>query len=203
MACGYSQILGKDFDETYAPTAKYRYLCMILNLAAIFGWDIEGIDVEQAFLELPLDKEIYMTLPKDIYCQSDKPNKPAIAKLLRSLYGLKQAGEQTCLIHDSCIFIKRNLDTGKVIIVVVYVDDILFIGNDKDEIQKILTHVESRVTVMTTMGEVTRYIGVEISRDRVNHTISLSQQPYIDKIVQSNEVHDKSAKPIPMQPQAD
>jgi hypothetical protein len=25
-----------------------------------------------------------MTLPKDIYCQSDKPNKPAIVKLLRS-----------------------------------------------------------------------------------------------------------------------
>jgi hypothetical protein len=60
VACGYSQILGKDFDETYAPTAKYRYQCMILNLAAIFDWDIEGIDVEQGFLELPLDKEIYM-----------------------------------------------------------------------------------------------------------------------------------------------
>ncbi len=56
---------------------------------------------------------------------------------------------------------------------------------------------------MTTMGEVTRYIGVEISRDRVNYTISLSQQPYIDKIVQSNAVYDKSAKPIPMQSQAD
>jgi hypothetical protein len=84
-----------------------------------------------------------MTLPKDVCCQSDKPNKPAIVKLLRSLYELKQAGEHTCLIHDSCVFIKRNPDTGKVLIVVVYVDDILFIGNDKDGIQKILTHVES------------------------------------------------------------
>ena len=53
------------------------------------------------------------------------------------------------------------------------------------------------------MGEVTKYIGVKISRDRVNHTISLSQQPYIDKIVHSNAVHDESAKPIPMQPQVD
>jgi hypothetical protein len=111
---------------------------MVLNLAAMFDWDIEGIDVEQAFLESPLDKEIYMTLPKDVYCQSDNPNKPAIVKLLRSLYGLKQAGEHACLIHDSCVFIKRNPDTGKVVIVVVYVDDILFIGNDKDEIQKIV-----------------------------------------------------------------
>ena len=93
VACGYSQILGKDFDETYAPTAKYRSLCMILNLAAIFDWEIEGIDVEQAFLESPLDKEIYMTLPKDVYCQSNNSNNPAIVKLLRSLYGLNQAGE--------------------------------------------------------------------------------------------------------------
>ena len=98
--------------------------------------------------------------------KATKPNKPAIVKLLRSLYGLKQAGKHTCLIHDSCVITKRNSDTGKVIIVVVYVDDILLIGNDKDEIQKILTQVESRVTAMTTMGEVTRYIGVEISRDR-------------------------------------
>ncbi len=44
-------------------------------------------------MESPLDKEIYTTLPKDVYCQSDKSNKPAIVKLLRSLYGLKQAGE--------------------------------------------------------------------------------------------------------------
>jgi hypothetical protein len=118
-----------------------------------------------------------MTLPKEVDYQSDKPKKPAIVNLLRSLYGLKQADklwyktvkeiltdfDYTCLIHDSCVFIKRTPDTGKVIIVVVYVDDILFIGNDKDEIQQILTHVESRVTAMTTMGEVTRYIGVEVS----------------------------------------
>jgi hypothetical protein len=67
VASVYSQILDKDFDETYASTAKYRSLCMILNLAAIFDWEIEGIDVEQAFLESPLVKEIYMTLPKDVY----------------------------------------------------------------------------------------------------------------------------------------
>ena len=125
MACGYSQILDKDFDETYEPTAKYKYLCMILNLAAIFDcWEIEGIYVEQAFLESLLDKEIYLPLPKDVYSQSDKPNKPAIVKLLHSFYGLKQAGgglwyktvkeiltdfDYTFLIHDSCVFIKKLL----------------------------------------------------------------------------------------------
>jgi hypothetical protein len=68
-----------------------------------------------------------MTLPNDVYCQSEKPNKPAIVKLLRSLYGLKQADElwyktakeiltdfdYTCLIHDSCVFIKETLTLEK------------------------------------------------------------------------------------------
>ncbi len=130
MACGYSQILDKDFDETYEPTAKkYKSLCMILNLAAIFDWEIEGIYVEQAFLESLLDKEIYLTLPKDVYSQSDKPNKPPIVKLLRSFYGLKQAGglwyktvkeiltdfDYTCLIHDSCVFIKKIMALEKIL----------------------------------------------------------------------------------------
>jgi len=107
------------------------------------------------------------------------------------------------MIHDACIFFKRNTETGKITIIVVYVDDILFIGNDKVEIDAILSHVESSVTALTTMGEVTRYIGVEIKRDRVNHTLSISQQPYIDKIISNNDVNDKGAKPIPMNPQAD
>ena len=137
---------------------------MILNLAAIFDWEIEGIDFEQAFLESPLDKEIYMKLPKDVYCQSDKPNTQPLwtetsrRTVVQNSKGDPHQFDYICLIHDSCVFIKRNKDTGKVIIVVVYVDDILFIGNDRDEIQWILTHVESRVTAMSTMDEVTRYI---------------------------------------------
>ncbi len=64
VGCGYSQILGQDYDDTFAPTAKYRSLCILLHLAAIFDWDINGLDVEQAFLESDIDKEIYMmTLP--------------------------------------------------------------------------------------------------------------------------------------------
>jgi hypothetical protein len=139
-----------------------------------------------------------------------------VVKLLRSLYGLKQAGDlwyktvkeiltgysYHCMIHDACIFFRRNAETGKITIVVVYVDDILFIGDDKPEIEAILLHVKNSVTALTTMGEVTRYIGVEIKRDRVNHTISLSQQPYIDKIVTANNINE-DYKPIPMNPNAD
>ena len=35
VACGYSQIAGRDFHQTFAPTAKFKSICIILNLAAI------------------------------------------------------------------------------------------------------------------------------------------------------------------------
>jgi len=212
VGCGYSQILGQDYDDTFAPTAKYRSLCMLLHLAAIFDWDINGLDVEQAFLESEIDKEIYMTLPKSVY-EDSVTKKPVIVRLRRSLYGLKQAGElwyakidqifksegYKRLVHDQCIYIKRDSETGAVTIICCYVDDILFMGNSPTEIHSTIKHFRSQVTNLTEMGEVNRYIGVDIKRDRVAHTISLSQKPYIEKIIKSNSIPEGSESvPIPM-----
>jgi hypothetical protein len=55
VACGYSQKYGRDFEYTFAPTAKWKSICILKNLAAIFDWDIESLDVENAYLEAPLD----------------------------------------------------------------------------------------------------------------------------------------------------
>ena len=66
-------------------------------------------------------------------------------------------------------------------------------------LQSTIKHFRSQVTNLTEMGEVKRYIGVDIKRDRVAHTISLSQQPYIEKIIKSNSIPaDSESVPIPM-----
>jgi hypothetical protein len=219
VGCGYSQVLGQDYDETFAPTAKYKSLCMLLHLAAVFDWEIHGLDVEQAFLESDIDKEIYMTLPTDVY-EDSETHKPVVVRLRRSLYGLKQAGElwydkidkifkaegYTRLVHDQCIYIKRDVETGAVTIICCYVDDILFIGNSPTEIESTIKHFRAQVTNLTSMDEVKRYIGVDIKRDRVAHTISLSQVPYIEKIMRSNNIsqdlHSEKVS-IPMSDTAD
>lgn len=79
VACGYSQVYGKDFLETFSPTAKYRSFTTIMHLAAIFGWDINGLDVENA---------------ADVYRNED--GSKVKVRLNKSLYGLKQAGELFC-----------------------------------------------------------------------------------------------------------
>ena len=177
----------------------------------MFGWIIEGIDVELAFLESDIDKLILMTLPKDVY-RNPITGKPIIVRLKRSLYGLKQAGELWYqfintviqqqgfkrLKHDQCVYVKRDLETGEVAIVVCYVDDILFLGNTPDTITAMIDHLKANVTNITGMGEVRRYVGVDIKRDLDRHTISLSQKPYTTTFVDQNIPDDMTSKPIPM-----
>jgi len=68
VACGYSQVAGTDFHETFAPTARFTSNCIVLNLAAICNWDIQGLGIENAFLESNLHEDIYMKLPIDVFC---------------------------------------------------------------------------------------------------------------------------------------
>ena len=62
-----------------------------MHLAGCYGWNIHGIDIENAYLEAGIDKDIYMYLPGDVYKRPD--GKLQKVKLNLSLYGLKQAGE--------------------------------------------------------------------------------------------------------------
>ena len=61
----------------------------ILTNAAHQDWEIEHIDVKSAYLNTPVNKEIYMKAPTGVL----KPGqKGKVLRLLKGLYGLKQAG---------------------------------------------------------------------------------------------------------------
>jgi hypothetical protein len=210
VACGYSQVPGMDFDETYAPTAKYKSLCIIFVLCAVFAWIISGADVANAYVEADIDKLIYMMLPKDLFCDSN--GKPIIVELKKSLYGLKQAGELwnrlinekfcnlgfTRLAHDKCVYIKRNIITSTVTIIVVYVDDILFTGNNQDEITSVLDYLSEEFTKITDITILSKYIGVELERNMESHIIYVSQKLYTQQYVDANVPVSSTPKDTPM-----
>jgi transposase InsO family protein len=212
VACGYSQIYGRDYLETFSPTAKYKSFCIIMHIAAVYGWYIKGLDVENAFIESELDKEIYMYLPSDVYC--NKLFGKIKVKLLKSLYGLKQAGELWYklliskfikfgfkeIAHDVCVFIKRDEETGIVIILIIYVDDIIVTGNDELTIDTFIDTLADEFTKLHELGEIKRYIGIDIERDEINHRIKLTQQPYTKAVIDSSEfyINQESSKLIPM-----
>ena len=216
VACGYSQIAGHDYNETFAPTAKFKSICIVLNLAAIHDWEIYGLDIENAFLESDLDATIYMNLPKDVYRQPD--GKPVVVKLKKSLYGLKQAGElfyklmrrilttegleMKCCIHDMCVFTFFDDETNERVITVLWVDDIIVTGNSLAIVNRIIDHIESKVTKMQNLGEITRYIGIDMVRDRVNHTLELTQVPFTKAVIEKLGPNLKSTN-VPLNPYHD
>ena len=213
VACGYSQVAGHDYHETFAPTAKFKSICIVLNLAAIFNWDIHGIDIENAFLESDLEETIYMQLPIDTYKEED--GKPVIVKLKKSLYGLKQAGElfyklmkriltsadlgMKCTVHDMCVFTWNDPETSESAIVLLWVDDIIITGNSRPIIDRIINHIVQDVTKITDLGEITRYIGLDIKRDRINHTLELTQVPFTKSVIGKLGPGLKPAK-VPLNP---
>ena len=50
VACGFSQKEGIDYEETFAPVARYTSIRSILALAAVMKWKIHQMDVKTTFL---------------------------------------------------------------------------------------------------------------------------------------------------------
>jgi transposase InsO family protein len=91
VAQGFSQRLGVDFDETFAPTTKWADLRVIFALAALEDWEVESIDISNAYLNGELkDVKVYMCQPEGF---AEKDN-TWVARLLKGLYGLKQGGQE-------------------------------------------------------------------------------------------------------------
>ena len=110
---------------------------ILINIAAILGWDIFTIDVSQAYTQGELLDDIYIKAPR-----SHPLPKGVVYKLKRPLYGTKQAGRcwylhvtktlrsigLTQLAKDSCLFVKMNHGKPSLIISVL-VDDLLILAD--------------------------------------------------------------------------
>ena len=78
---------GIHYDQTYSPVASWNSIRLILSLIAASGWHTQQIDYVLAFPQAPVEKEIYMEVPKGFEVNGDY-----VLRLNRNVYGQKQAG---------------------------------------------------------------------------------------------------------------
>ncbi|KZR96863.1 Copia protein (Gag-int-pol protein), partial [Daphnia magna] len=88
VAKGYTQRLGLDYAETYAPVVKLDSLQTILSIAAHRDLDMIQLDVCTAFLYRDVEEELYVRQPEDFISTN---NASLVCRLHKGLYGLKQA----------------------------------------------------------------------------------------------------------------
>jgi len=81
---GNQQIKGLDFNETFAPVAKFTTIRCILAMTAANGWELHQMDVKTAFLNGDLDEEVSMEQP-DGYVDPTYPEK--VCRLLQRCMG--------------------------------------------------------------------------------------------------------------------
>ena len=142
---GFSQVEGIDFNKLFSPVVRFESVRIVLALAALHGWYMTGVDVHMACLYGKLDEEIHMRQPEGFIARGQESK---VICLHRALYGLKQAGlawwkelSQSMkalgfkrLNSDARIFVCR--EGPNLILAVVYVDDAIFMGKNKNLFNK-------------------------------------------------------------------
>ena len=126
------------------------------------------MDVKSSFLNGDLEEEVYIEKPYGFILGNDPK---LVCRLKKALYGLKQALRAWYFRLDnylhqqgfSKVSIDRNLyikfDNDKLLILVVYVDDIIFGSNEEDMSQKFSWAMQKEFE-MSMLGELTYFLGL-------------------------------------------
>ncbi|KAH9723668.1 hypothetical protein KPL70_007189 [Citrus sinensis] len=204
---GYAQKEGIDFNEIFSPVVRLTTVRVVLAMCATFDLHLEQLDVKTAFLHGELEEEIYMLQPEG-FAETGKEN--LVCKLNKSLYGLKQAPRcwykrfdsfimslgYNRLSSDHCAYYKR-FENNDFILLLLYVDDMLVAGPNKDRIQELKAQL-AREFEMKDLGPANKILGMQIHRDRNNRKIWLSQKNYLKKILQRFNMQDYKSISTPL-----
>ena len=175
---------------------------MMIALAALKDWHISGLDVKTAFLYGELDEELYMEQPEGF---KDLKQTHKVMRLKKAIYGLKQAAlawwkaldksmatlSCTRLLSDSGIFVNKN----KTIIIIVYVDDVLFLGANKKDISSLKQRF-MKIWECRDLGDTQEFLRMRIVKSKGR--IKIDQVDYLHKVLQRFNLLNAKAPPTPL-----
>jgi reverse transcriptase-like protein/integrase-like protein/Pol polyprotein/LTR polyprotein gag-polypeptide-like protein len=184
---GFAQEAGLDFDETFAPVVRMDSVRTLFAISAANDLYIIQVDCKNAFLHSNSDFEIYVQQPEG-FVDPNHPN--AVLLLNKALYGLKQAPRLWYLLLSEVIvgIGFRPLETDPNIyvrgdtILVVYVDDMLIAGTQIASCNAVASELARKIEIVNK-GEVKTFLGLNVTRNYPQHSISISQPGYIDRLL--------------------
>ncbi|CAI7884236.1 unnamed protein product [Closterium sp. NIES-54] len=154
---------------------------------------LHSLDFSTAFLQGSLHEEIWLRRPPGF-----TGSFPAGTRwsLRRPVYGLHQAPREwhdtlktNLTAHnfapstaDPSLFLRTDT-TLPPFYVLMYVDDLVFATADTEALAHVKSELQKRHTC-TDLGELTSYLGLRITRDRAQRTITLTQSHMVEQVLQ-------------------
>ena len=208
VAKGFNQVEGIDYTEIFSPVVKMKTIRMMIALAVQRDWEIEQMDVKTTFLNGDLDETIYMTQPDGFKVESEEGE--LVCLLKKSLYGLKQSPRQwykkfNAVVtkvgyirsrYDTCLYY-ANLNSDSVVFLLIYVDDMLIMSKDMEQISKLKRVLKSEFE-MKDLGAARKILGIDILRNRIKNCLILSQEKYLKQVIQKFNMNDSKEVNVPL-----
>jgi hypothetical protein len=196
VAKGYSQVLGIDFNETFAPVGMRSTLRMLIAFSTKSKWTCRQVDVDTAFLYGNLEEEIYMEQPEGF---TDGSNK--VCRLKKSIYGLKQASRvwnetlDAALVSigyhrsicDPCLYVKPDS------LLFVYVDDMVICSLEVETTNLIIQEL-GKLFKLKDLGKPSWILGLELIYEREGTIIT--QRTFIDSLLKACDALIPASTPM-------
>lgn len=132
-----------------------------------------------------------------------------VCRQVKSLYGLKQAArvwnEQLDVFLYDCGFTRSNAEPclyikqeeGKIVYIIIYVDDLLIAGRNEEEIQLIADKLNKHFQ-LSDLGVLKHYLGIQIEKEK--DVFHINQEKYIEKILNDVGMQDAKTSKFPLDP---
>ena len=191
--CHQQHGVNYDHEATYAPVADKVCIRILFAIAAATCAHIHTLDVNLAFLYGDLQDDVYISPPSGFTFGTSASGKRLVCKLLKSLYGLRQApavwrgvlhafflvlGFTSC-DGDPCVYFRRA--DAIFTLIAVHVDDMLIVCNDLRTLATFKDAVKARFKVKD-QGPIhgREFLGIEVDHDQPRGIVSL----YCDRFLQ-------------------
>ncbi|CAI7779139.1 unnamed protein product [Closterium sp. NIES-54] len=173
---GFSQREGVDFFQTFAPTPKMTTLWVFQHIAAQRDYELHSLDFSTTFLQ-------------GIYGLRQAPRvwHDTLRTTLAALVFFPSSAEPL-------LFVRRG---STPFFVLVYVNNLVFATPNRRALASVKEELQRRHTC-TDLGDLQRYLGLQITRDRAARTITLTQSHMVEQILTRFRFPFSKVHPTPL-----
>jgi hypothetical protein len=216
----FQELSNLERKASSSPTVATASVMTVLAVAAKKKWKHRVLDFASAYLNAKLRTVTqYMTLSPTVskvllelqpeMARYLNPNGTITVKLQKALYGLVEAARlwyehlSATLIElgfrkstaDNCVFI-RTTESGEECVICLHVDDLLITGSSDEIIDELVRGLEKRYKGLSQQtGDTISYIGMQITFNRAEGSVTIRQPGYIDEMLKQHNVTGKAITP--------